>query len=227
MLKYPCLVLDHDDTVVQSEAIVNYPFFCDILRHFRPNASITLAQYTHDCFNLGFAEMCRQRFGFSEQELEAEFQQWLCYVRTHIPPAYPGIAHILHRQKEAGGLICVVSHSSAENITRDYRTHFGLVPDAIFSWDLPEPLRKPSPYAIETILARYHLSASQLLVVDDMKPGCDMARSAGVKVAFAAWGRRDFPEISAQMRALCDTTFDTPAELEAYLFGGECHCAAR
>ena len=24
MLKYPCLVLDHDDTVVQSEATVNY-----------------------------------------------------------------------------------------------------------------------------------------------------------------------------------------------------------
>ena len=31
MLKYPCLVLDHDDTVVQSEATVNYPFFCYIL----------------------------------------------------------------------------------------------------------------------------------------------------------------------------------------------------
>ena len=29
MLKYPCLVLDHDDTVVQSEATVNYPFFCN------------------------------------------------------------------------------------------------------------------------------------------------------------------------------------------------------
>jgi len=27
MLKNPCLVLDHDDTVVQSEATVNYPFF--------------------------------------------------------------------------------------------------------------------------------------------------------------------------------------------------------
>ena len=27
MLKYPCLVLDHDDTVVQSEATVNYPYF--------------------------------------------------------------------------------------------------------------------------------------------------------------------------------------------------------
>ena len=31
MLRYPCLVLDHDDTVVQSEATVNYPFFVYIL----------------------------------------------------------------------------------------------------------------------------------------------------------------------------------------------------
>ena len=36
MLKYPCLVLDHDDTVVQSEATINYPFFCYILNRFRP-----------------------------------------------------------------------------------------------------------------------------------------------------------------------------------------------
>ena len=27
MLKYPCLVLDHDDTVVQSEATIHYPCF--------------------------------------------------------------------------------------------------------------------------------------------------------------------------------------------------------
>ena len=31
MLKYPCLVLDHDDTVVQSEATVNYPFFLSLI----------------------------------------------------------------------------------------------------------------------------------------------------------------------------------------------------
>ena len=42
MLKYPCLVLDHDDTVVQSEATVNYPYFVYILDRFRPGKTITL-----------------------------------------------------------------------------------------------------------------------------------------------------------------------------------------
>ena len=27
-MRFPCLVLDHDDTVVQSEMIVNFPIFC-------------------------------------------------------------------------------------------------------------------------------------------------------------------------------------------------------
>jgi phosphoglycolate phosphatase/pyrophosphatase PpaX len=36
MLKYKCLVLDHDDTVVQSEATVNYPCFLLALEKFRP-----------------------------------------------------------------------------------------------------------------------------------------------------------------------------------------------
>ena len=29
MLKYPCLVLDHDDTVVQTERYIGFPYFRD------------------------------------------------------------------------------------------------------------------------------------------------------------------------------------------------------
>ena len=89
MLKYPCLVLDHDDTVVQSETTINYPYFCYILDQFRPGATITLAEYIHGCFHLGFAEMCRQKYAFTEQELKEEYLGWKDYIRTHIPPPYP------------------------------------------------------------------------------------------------------------------------------------------
>ena len=68
MLKYPCLVLDHDDTVVQSESTVNYPFFCYILDQFRPGAKITRKEYMEGCFHLGFAGMCRKWYGFTDQE---------------------------------------------------------------------------------------------------------------------------------------------------------------
>lgn len=218
MLKYPCLVLDHDDTVVQSEATVNYPFFVYILDQFRPGTTITLEEYVQGCCHLGFADMCRKWYSFSEQELVEEYKGWQEYIKTHIPVPFPGIGKIIRRQKEEGGVVCVVSHSSDVNILRDYRHHFGMEPDAIYSWDLPEEKRKPSAYALKDIMEKYGFTREQMLVVDDMKPAYEMASRAGVPIAFAAWGREDYPEIAAEMRRLCDYAFDSPAELEKYLF---------
>ena len=218
MLKYPCLVLDHDDTVVRSEATVNYPFFVYILDQYRPGTTITLEEYVHGCCHLGFADMCRQWYGFTEQELVDEYKGWQSYIVDHIPEAFPGIDRIIRRQKEEGGLICVVSHSSDVNILRDYREHFGILPDAVYSWDLPEHLRKPSTYALDDIMARYGLKPEQLLVVDDMKPAYEMASRAGVPIGFAAWGREDYPEISGEMKKLCDHTFESPEKLYTFLF---------
>lgn len=219
MLKYPCLILDHDDTVVQSEATINYPFFVYILDQFRPGTTITLEEYVEGCCHLGFAEMCRQWYGFTDQELVDEYKGWQEYIVDHIPAPFPGIERIIRRQKEEGGMICVVSHSSDRNILRDYRQHFGIEPDAIYSWDLPAHLRKPSTYALEDITKKYGFSPSQMLVVDDMKPAYEMASNAGVAIAFAAWGRKDYPEIAEEMRSLCDYSFDSAKQLEEFLFG--------
>lgn len=218
MLKYSCLVLDHDDTVVQSEATVNYPYFCYILDQFRPGTKITLQEYTEGCFHLGFADMCRQWYGFTEQELVDEYLGWKKYIEHHIPAPYPGIERIIRRQKENGGLICVVSHSCNQNITRDYATHFGILPDEIYGWDLPEEKRKPSTYPLEQIMAKYSLSPTQLLVVDDMKPAWEMASKVGAPIAFAGWSRKDCPEITAEMTRLCDYAFDSTQTLEHFLF---------
>ena len=218
MLKYPCLVLDHDDTVVQSEATVNFPFFVYILGQFRPSAKITLEEYVHGCCHLGFADMCRQWYGFTEQELVDEFHGWQAYIKDHIPAPFPGMETVIRRQKEQGGILCVVSHSCNDNITRDYAAHFGIQPDCIFGWDYPEHQRKPSPWPLEQIMAKYHLRPDQLLVVDDMKPACEMASKAGVPIAFAAWGREDYPEIVEEMTRLCDFSFHSTKELEKFLF---------
>ncbi len=218
MLKYPCLVLDHDDTVVQSETGINYPFFCYILDKFRPGTKITLDEYVHGCCQLGFAGMCREKYAFTEAEIQEEYLGWKDYVRSHIPEPFAGIGEIIHKQKAEGGMLCVVSHSSVENITRDYQTHFGILPDAIYGWDLPERQRKPDPFPLEDIMARYGFSPRELLVVDDMKPAYDMASKAGVPIAFAGWGRHAFPELSRQMRLLCDFSFDSTQQLRDFLF---------
>ena len=219
MLKYPCLVLDHDDTVVQSEATINYPYFCYILDQFRPGRTITLEEYTRGCFYQGFAEMCRKNYGFTEQELQDEYTGWKAHIRSHTPAPFPGIDRIIRRQKAEGGLLCVVSHSSVENITRDYQTHFRILPDAIYGWDLPEDKRKPSTYPLEDIMARYGLTSEELLVVDDLKPAWEMAGKAGVSIAYAGWSQKVIPEIRQEMERLCNFAFDSTDELYSHLFG--------
>jgi len=218
MLKYPCLVLDHDDTVVQSMKTLSYPFFCKELEYFRPGASMELDEYILQCHRLGFAEMCREIFCFTDEEMKLEHDMWMEYILSHIPDAYPGIERIIHRQKEEGGILCVVSHSHKDNISRDYATHFGIQPDVIYGWELPPAQRKPNPWPLEDIMARYGLSAEEILVVDDMKLACMMAKPVGVKVAYADWGDMGVPELSEEMRELCDYSFASTKELEKFLF---------
>ena len=218
MLKYPCLVLDHDDTVVQSEATVNYPYFCYILDQFRPGTTISLAEYTQGCYDQGFVEMCRSKYHFTEQELTDEYLGWKEYIKSHIPDPFEGIKEIITKQKALGGLVCVVSHSTEQTISRDYLSHFGLLPDLIYGWDFPEEQRKPNSYPLEDIMRRHDLSSSQLLVVDDMKPAWEMAKKVNSPMAFAAWGRQNCPQIMQEMKCLCDYTFQSTKELYDFLF---------
>ena len=221
MLKYPCLVLDHDDTVVQTMKTLSYPFWCMELEIFRPGVTQSLEDYMLQCHRLGFAGLCKDCFHFTEEELKQEHGMWMDYIMTHIPDPYPGIGQIIRRQKAEGGLVCVVSHSHIDNILRDYRTHFGMDPDAIYGWELPPEQRKPNTYPLQDIMARYDLKPEDILVVDDMKLACQMAEPLGIKVAYSGWNGLDVPEIREEMCRLCDYCFETISELEDHLFGEE------
>lgn len=218
MLKYPCLVLDHDETVVQSEKTIGFPCFCRTLRRLRPGRTINLDEYVRGCHELGFVDMCRQWFDFTDDEMQEEYHDWMEYVKVHVPDPFPGIEQIIQQQKREGGLLCVVSHSSSRNISRDYEAHFGLRPDMIYGCDYPKEQQKPNPYPLQDLMERYALKPEELLVVDDMKLACQMAQPVNVAVAFAAWGKTEFPEIAREMRSLCEYSFETTEELYRFLF---------
>lgn len=218
MLRYKCLVLDHDDTVVQTEKAIGYPYFKEYIERVRPGHSLTYPEYVADCNNMIFADMCRRKWQFTDEELLEEYLGWKAYSLQHMPPIFPGIDRIIHRQKEEGGLVCVSSLSSRDNITRDYAEHFGMQPDVIYDYDLPQEHRKPNPYSLLDIMARYDLAPEEILVVDDLKLAWRMAHPLGVPVAFAAWGKQEFPELAEEMRSLCDFSFDTTEALEHFLF---------
>lgn len=218
MLKYPCLVLDHDDTVVASEIAVNYPCFLEALEIFRPGEYMDHPEFVRWCFHHEFADFLRIRYGFTPEEAAEEYEMWKVYAKTHIPPVCEGIREIILEQKRRGGLVCVVSLSSRETILQDYDLHIGIRPDLIFSSDDPRPQRKPGPYPLKTIMDTYQLKADQLLVVDDLKTGLEMSKAAAVPIAAALWCRQDAPELIEYMTGRCDFSFHTPKELYDFLF---------
>ena len=55
-------------------------------------------------------------------------------------------------------------------------------------------------------------------MVDDMKLGWAMANAIGADTAFAGWSKTEFPELCAEMRDICTCSFDSPQELEKFLF---------
>ena len=188
-MRFRCLVMDHDDTTVNSTATIHFPSFLAYLKLVRPEASYTLEDYFRKNFDPGIMALFTGELGFSEQELEGEFRFWQDWVRTRVPCAYPGIREILQRHKDAGGYIAVVSHSMRGSIERDYRENDLPEPDIIFGWEQPPEQRKP---------------------------GYDMARAAGVPFAAAGWAN-DIPEIEQFMRKNCDFYCKTVADLDRLL----------
>ena len=216
-MRYPCLVLDHDDTVVNSTATVHYPCFVEYVKRWFPHYSCSLEHYFVRNFDPGVVAFFRDEVGMTEEDMRHEQAWWNAYVQRHVPEAYPGIADVLWAQRRQGGRIFVASHSYGPNILRDWRANGLPEPDGVFGWELPRERRKPSPWALERIMADYGFAPDEILVLDDLKPGYDMAMAAGVDFAAAGWAN-DIPEIEAFMRQNCDRYFKTVAALRAYLF---------
>lgn len=216
-MRYPCLVADHDDTVVDSTATVHFPCFKQYTAEFYPHTDYTLERYLKENFHPGIIELFRS-IGMSDEDMLHEQRYWNAYVKEHTPPVYPGMREILWRHKREGGVLCVVSHSYTENILRDYRENDLPEPDMIFGWESPAEERKPNPYPLQRIMEKGGFSPSELLVLDDLKPGYDMARSCGVDFAAVGWSN-DIPEIEAFMRHNCDYYFKTVPEFGEWFFG--------
>ncbi|EOR27152.1 HAD superfamily hydrolase [Clostridium sartagoforme AAU1] len=194
-MKYKCLILDHDDTVTISTPNIHYPSFVEALKILRPNTKIiTLEEFISSCFNPGFSELCKDILKFNKEEQAYQYKIWSSYTKSKIPDFYPGFPELIKEFKNLGGVICVASHSESEQIQRDYKINCGILPDKIFGWDLEDYKRKPNPYPIREAMKTFNLNKEDILVVDDLKPGLDMARTCNVDFASAGWSHI-IPEI--------------------------------
>ena len=66
-------------------------------------------------------------------------------------------------------------------------------------------------------MEKYNLEKKDILVIDDLKPGLDMAKAAGVDFAAACWCF-DIPENEKHMKENTDYVFHNVDELSKFLF---------
>ena len=156
-MKYKCLVLDHDDTVVNSTATIHYPSFIEYLRIKYPHLvdNYTLESYFVKNFDPGVVALFRDEIGMSEQDFAEEEKFWAAYVKNHVPHSYEGIGRIISDFKARGGIVAVSSHSFTEYIVRDYEKNALPMPDVIYGWDIPKHKRKPAPDTLIEIMEKY------------------------------------------------------------------------
>jgi phosphoglycolate phosphatase-like HAD superfamily hydrolase len=187
MLRYKCILLDHDDTIVESTKEIHYPSFLETLRTLRPEEeAISLHDFVSLCYHPGFLGLC-DKYGFDKEEMVEEYTIWKKYTRGHIPAAYPGIKEILLRFREEGGLIVVISHSESTEILRDYRQNFGFDPDLVYGWELGEDKRKPYTYPLDDAMLKLNLKNTDCIMIDDLKLGMTMVRQRNIPFIAAGW----------------------------------------
>lgn len=216
-LKYRCLVLDHDDTVVKSTPDIHYPSFVEALKTLRPEMKhLSLEEFVSYCFNPGFSGLCKDLLKFSKAEQEYQYKIWKSHTKEKSPDFYQGFPELIKEYKKSGGILCVVSHSESEQIIRDYNLHCNLSPDLIFGWDLEEHQRKPNPYPLIEIMKSFDLVNNEILVLDDLKPGLDMAKSCDVAFAGAGWSHI-IPEIESYMRVNSDYYFSSVESFKKFI----------
>lgn len=217
-MKYRCLVLDHDDTLVKSTSAIHYPSFLRIMKAIRPNEAVpSMSEFMEYCSEPGYFRYCEEILGFTRAEHEVEKAMWQEDVRNTVPELYDGFYELLHDFKKAGGIICVVTHSVEKAVLRDYEAHSLPVPDAVFGADLPLEHQKPHSWPIEEICRRFSLKKSDLLMVDDLMTGLSMAKSCGVDSAAAGWSHIS-PKIRERVKSESDTYCETVGELRGIIF---------
>ncbi|MBN2851569.1 MAG: HAD family hydrolase [Clostridia bacterium] len=213
-MKYKCLVLDHDDTMVKSTPLMHYPSFVETLNLLRPGLEISLEKFFEYGFEPGFFNMCKDILKFDDRETEIQYDIWRRNTDKIVPEFFEEALQAVNQFKKNGGLVAVVSHSAVDMIKRHYREKTEIVPDMVFGYD--SKFMKPDPYPLNEIMKKFNLKPSELVMVDDLKPGYDMAKKVGVDFIWAGWSHHiqklvDFMEKNA---TVC--VYD-PAKLIEYI----------
>ena len=129
-MKYKCLVLDHDDTIVSSTAEIHFPCFMEYLALTGREKALKeydLNLYLVRNFHPGITSILKDELGMDEAEMQAEIDYWANYVKTRIPTAYEGIGEIMTELPSLPECYIVLAKKGQKSSTGDmYKALDGL-----------------------------------------------------------------------------------------------------
>lgn len=216
-MRYRCLLIDHDDTTVDSTPAVHYLAHREQMRRLgREAETLSLEQWYRINYDPGLRHYLEHDLALSKAEQQLCYRVWREFTTGTIPPFFTGVLPLLERFRNAGGMIVVVSHSEPDIILSHYREQDelpGFEPDEIIGWTGEQTKNKPHPWPVEYVEGRWEIPREAMLVVDDLKPGIVMARTAGVDSAGVGWSHR-VPELKSDLGRLATYYVESVAELE-------------
>lgn len=219
--KVKLLLVDHDDTAVESSREIHWPAHVAVMGELRPHQqACSFETWMEKNHSPGIRSFLFDEIGFTLQEREREVAVWRSFTARITPRFFPGFLHVLRDFAAAGGVVGVVSHSEEAIIRRHYRERGeGFEPAFVYAWNEHDRSKmKPAPFPVLDCLARCGLAKEDCAVLDDLSPGIEMARAAGVAALGAGWGH-SVQSVARDMRAICDEYFTTVEDFRAYLLG--------
>ncbi|KRN95161.1 HAD family hydrolase [Pediococcus stilesii] len=215
-MQYKCLILDHDDTAVDSTATIHYPSFIAATSKLRPNEKpLTLDEFIGYCFNPGFSKLCTDIMKFTPPEQTYQQKVWHEYTDAVVPTFFPHFISFLEEFKRNNGIITVVTQSESKDIYKAYQ-NTSIKPDAVFGWKKGQDKRKPNPHPVKRILSDFELRPEDAILIDDLEPGLKMASECNVPTVVAAWSPKP-ASISSFLKTNHDHYFKTVDQLANFI----------
>ena len=222
-MKYSCILIDHDDTTVDSTPSIHYPAHVEQMKRLGKEAELlSLKDWFLINYSPGIQSYLADTLGLSPEEQELCYRIWREYTTRDIPEFFKGILNLLSEFRSRGGKIVVVSHSEPDIIESHYEKQTevpGFFPDRIIGWEGDIEKHKPNPWPVFSVMDEYGLEKNEILVVDDLKPGIEMAVRAGVDSVAAVWSH-GIPAITEGLSQMSTYTAESIEGLADILLAG-------
>ncbi len=221
-MKYRCLLIDHDDTSVDSSPSIHHPAHLEQMRQLgREKESVGVEEWLKINYHPGILDYLDKVLNLNEKEKDLCYSIWRNYAGSRVPDFFPGILKVMQKFRKTGGLIVVVTHSEADMVIAHYSHQTevpGFLPDRVIGWTGDSSKNKPEPWPVFDVMREYNIrKKEEILVVDDLKPGIIMAKKAGVDSLGVGWSH-GIKEIAHDMKKNCTYFVSSIDEFEKILF---------